>query len=142
MTSNPYTKIKSNSIMTASPQELTLMLYDGAIKFGNQAKVAMMDKDIEKSHNLVMRVLAIIEEFQLTLDKSYEVATGLELMYDYISRKLMEANLTKDPEMLEEAIGFIRDLRNTWKEAMQLTKQGAGTSTTGESIGNLTTKAQ
>ncbi len=135
MTSNPYIKIKSNSIMTASPQELTLMLYDGAIKFGNQAKVAMVDKDIEKSHNLVMRVLAIIEEFQITLDRNFEVAVGLELMYDYISRKLMEANLVKDPEMLEEAIGFIRDLRNTWKEAMQLTKQS-------DNIGNLTTKAQ
>ncbi|MDF1615997.1 flagellar export chaperone FliS [Petrocella sp. FN5] len=139
MTSNPYTKIKSNSIMTASPQELTLMLYDGAIKFGNQAKVAMVEKDIEKSHNLIMRVLAIIEEFQITLDKSYEVAVGLELMYDYISRRLMEANASKDPEILEEAIGFIRDLRNTWKEAMQLTKQG---NTGSENSLNLTTKAQ
>ena len=139
MTSNPYAKIKSNSIMTASPQELTLMLYDGAIKFGNQAKVAIVEQEIEKSHNLILRVLAIIDEFQLTLDKSYEVASGLELMYDYISRRLMEANMTKDPEILEEAIGFIRDLRNTWKEAMQLTKQG---NTGSENSLNLTTKAQ
>ncbi|PKM55940.1 MAG: flagellar export chaperone FliS [Firmicutes bacterium HGW-Firmicutes-3] len=140
MTSNPYTKIKSNSIMTASPQELTLMLYDGAIKFGNQAKVAMIDKDIEKSHNLITRVQAIIEEFQITLDKNYEVSTGLELMYDYINRRLTEANMVKDPEMLEEAIGFIRELRNTWKEAMQLTKQGGHVGNEGRD--SLTTKAQ
>ena len=126
--------------MTASPQELTLMLYDGAIKFGNQAKVAMIDKDIEKSHNLITRVQAIIEEFQITLDKNYEVSTGLELMYDYINRRLTEANMVKDPEMLEEAIGFIRELRNTWKEAMQLTKQGGHVGNEGRD--SLTTKAQ
>ncbi len=122
MTNNPYSKIKQNSIMTASPQELTLMLYDGAIKFGNQAKVAMVAGEIEKTHKLIMRVEAIIEEFQATLDMSFEVSEGMAAMYDYISRRLYEANLQKDPEILEEALGFIREMRSTWKEAMQIAK--------------------
>ncbi len=122
MTNNPYVKIKTNSIMTASPQELTLMLYDGAIKFGNQAKVAIENGEVEKSHNLIMRVQSIIEEFQSTLDMNFEVSEGMALMYDYISRRLFDANVNKDPKALEEALGFIRDMRTTWKEAMQIAK--------------------
>jgi flagellar protein FliS len=139
MTNNPYAKIKANAIMTASPQELTLMLYDGAIKFGNQAKLAMGNGEVENAHNLIMRVQAIIEEFQATLDMRFEVSEGMALMYDYILRRLMEANFKKDPEILEEAIAFIRELRNTWKEAMQLVKQP--TQDIAESI-NLTSQAQ
>lgn len=122
MTNNPYAKIKNNAIMTASPQELTLMLYDGAIKFGNQAKQAIKVGDVEKAHSLIMRVQAIIEEFQITLDMSYEVSKGMSLMYDYISRQLVEANAKKDESILEGALVFIRELRNTWKEAMKIAK--------------------
>lgn len=122
MTNNPYTKIKSNSILTASPQELTLMLYDGAIKFGNQAKVALNDGDIEKAHKLNLKVQDIINEFQATLNTDYEVSKGMELMYDYILRRLRDANMAKDVEILEEALSFIREMRNTWKEAMQIAK--------------------
>jgi len=98
MTNNPYAKIKQNSVMTASPQELTLMLYDGAIKFGNQAKGAMKQGDIQKAHNLVLRVQAIIQEFQSTLDMQYEVSEGMALMYDYIHRRLIDANLKTEPQ--------------------------------------------
>ncbi len=122
MTNNPYAKIKQNSIMTASPQELTLMLYDGAIKFGNQAKVALAEGDIQKAHNLNIRVQNIIKEFQITLDMKFEVSEGMALMYDYILRRLVDSNINKDVEILEEALGFIREMRNTWKEAMQIAK--------------------
>lgn len=122
MTNNPYTKIKNNAIMTASPQELTLMLYDGAIKFGNQAKKAITDGDIEKANNLILRVQAIIEEFQTTLDMKYDVSEGMALMYDFIMRRLIEANSMKDVEILEEALYFVREMRNTWKDAMQIAK--------------------
>lgn len=123
MTNNPYAKIKANSINTASPQELTLMLYDGAIKFGNQAKLAIEKEDNEKANNFIIRVEAIIAELQSTLDFDYEVSDGLYLMYDYIQRKLIDANLNKNIEDLDEALGFIRELRDTWKQAMQLAKQ-------------------
>lgn len=123
MTNNPYAKIKQNSIMTASPQELTLMLYDGAVKFGNQAMMAIEKNDMEAAHNFIIRVQDIIAEFQATLDMEIEIAHNLDLLYDYIYRKLVEANLTKEIEPLSEAIDFIRELRNTWKQAIQLAKQ-------------------
>lgn len=110
--------------MTASPQELTLMLYDGAVKFGNQAKLALENSDIAKANILNLKVQAIIGEFQASLDHNYEVSEGLELMYDYIKRRLIEANVKKDVEILEEALSYIRELRNTWKEAMQIAKAG------------------
>lgn len=122
MTNNPYAKIKQNSIMTASPQELTLMLYDGAIKFGNQAVQAIENGEIEKAHNMIIRVQNIIEEFRSTLDMQYEVAESLDLMYDYIYRRLFDANISKDNTILTEAVDLIRELRNTWKEAMVLAK--------------------
>ena len=136
MTNNPYAKIKQNSILTASPQELTLMLYDGAVKFGNQARAAMLAQEFEKAHRLNIKVQAIIQEFQITLDMKYEVSEGMALMYDYILRRLVEANVKKDAEILEEALGYIRELRGTWKDAMQIAK-GAK-----EAPGKLTSIAQ
>lgn len=123
MTKNPYAKIKQNSILTASPQELTLMLYNGAIKFGNQAIIAIENKDYEKAHNSIIRVEDIIQEFQATLDMEYDVANSFAIMYDYIYRRLLEANINKDIEILEEVLGYLRELRDTWKEAMRIVKQ-------------------
>lgn len=122
MTNNPYTKMKQTSVMTASPQELTLMLYDGAIKFGNQAIGAIENNEIEKAHNFIIRVQDIIEEFRLTLNMDYDIAENLDLMYDYIYRRLLEANITKNKDIIGEVVDLIRELRNTWKEAMQLAK--------------------
>ena len=113
--------------MTASPQELTLMLYDGAIKFGNQAKIAIENGDIEKAHNSIVKVQNIIVEFRSTLDMQYEISGSLNLLYEYIDRRLFDADMAKDIEALDEAIDFIRELRNTWKEAMQLAKNPSQT---------------
>lgn len=122
MTNNPYAKIKQNSILTASPQELTLMLYNGAIKFCNQAIEAIKARDIEMAHNKIIRVDDIVLEFMISLDMSYEVASGMQLMYDYMHRRLGEANMTKDIEILEEVNELLREFRDTWKEAMELAK--------------------
>ena len=119
---NQYNKIKTTSIMTASPQELTLMLYDGAIKFGNQAIIAIDNQEIEKASNSIIRVEDIIIELQTTLNTDYDIANSLDMLYDYIYNRLVEANLTKNKEILKESVDLIRDLRNTWKEAMQIYK--------------------
>ncbi len=120
---NPYAKYKTNSINTATPEELTLMLYNGALKFANQAMAALEAKDYIKFNQLIQRVQDIIREFQITLKPQYEISEQLDTLYDYIYRCLFRANLKKDKELLIEATDLIRSMRDTWKEAMKLAKQ-------------------
>ena len=121
---NPYEKYRNNAINTATKEELTLMLYDGAVKFCNQALASMEVKDHLKTNELIRKVQNIVREFQITLDKKHDIANQLDLLYDYLHRRLLEANLKKDTEMLTEVRDHLRSLRDTWKEAMKLAKQG------------------
>ncbi len=123
MTNNPYAKIKQNSILTASPQELTLMLYNGAIKFANQAVEAIDVGDIQTAHNKIIRVDDIVLEFMASLNHDYEVSESMELLYDYMHRRLIEANMLKDKDILVEVTEMLREFRDTWKEAMTLAKE-------------------
>lgn len=120
---NPYDKYKNNSVFTATKEELTLMLYDGALKFCNQAIVAVEAKDYEKANDLIIKVENIIREFQLTLNRDYEISDSLAPMYEYMHRRLIEGNIKKDNAILEEIRDLIREFRDTWKEAMKLSRQ-------------------
>lgn len=117
---NPYAAYANSKIMTASPAELTLMLYDGAIKFCNIAIMGIEEKDIEKAHNNIIKVERIIHEFLNTLDHKYPVAKDFENVYNYILRRLHEANIKKDAEILQEVLKHLRTMRDTWKEVMRL----------------------
>ncbi len=117
-----YAAYANNKIMTASPADLTLMLYEGAIKFCNLAIAGIEDKDVESAHKNIMKVERIIEEFQATLDHKYPVAEDFDNVYSYFMRRLREANVKKDKEILEEVLGHLRTMRDTWKEVMRLAK--------------------
>ena len=104
---NPYEQYQRNKILTATPSEVTLMLYEGAIKFCNIAIMAIESNDMEKAHVNIMKTQRIIEEFRNTLDRKYEL------------RRLFDANIKKDKEILEEVNGHLRSLRDTWKEVMK-----------------------
>ena len=119
-----YAAYANNKISTASPADLVLMLYEGAIKFCNIAIVAIENKDIEKAHNNIVKVQKIIEEFQITLDYKYATAKEFNEVYTYLLRRLREANVKKDAEILEEVLKHLRTMRDTWKEVMRLTKNG------------------
>lgn len=120
---NPYANYANTKIQTATPAQLTLMLYDGAIKFCNLAIEAVDNNDITKAHNNIRKVEKIIEEFRATLNFKYPVAQDFENVYEYIARRLVEANIKKDKEILEEVNEHLRVLRDTWKEVMKLSKQ-------------------
>lgn len=120
-TINAYQK---NAIMTASKAELTLMLYDGAIKFCNIALSGFEKKEYEKINTNLKKAQAIITEFRATLDCKYPVWEDFERVYDYIYRCLIDANIHKDEEKLQEALKYIREMRDTWKEVMRLNKAG------------------
>lgn len=118
---NAYQK---NAIMTASKAELTLMLYNGAIKFCNIALSGFEKKEYEKINTNLKKAQAIITEFRATLDCKYPVWEDFERVYDYIYRCLIDANIHKDEEKLQEALKYIREMRDTWKEVMRLNKAG------------------
>lgn len=119
---NPYAQYQNSRILTASPAELTLMLYEGAIKFGNMAVMGMKQKDIEKAHVNLRKVQRIVAEFRVTLDMKYPVAQDFDRIYVYLEERMSEANITKDPEIMEEVVTHLRSMRDTWKEVMRLNK--------------------
>ena len=115
-----YAAYANNKIMTASPAELTLMLYDGAIKFCNIAISAIEEENVQKAHTNIIKVEHIVEEFQATLDHKYPVAKDFDEVYNYLMIRLREANMKKDKEILEEVLKHLRTMRDTWKEVMRL----------------------
>lgn len=121
-----YSAYQNNKVMTASPAELTLMLYEGAIKFCNIAIMGIEQKDIQKAHTNITKVESIIEEFRSTLDFKYPVAKDFDEVYKYLYDRLVQANIKKDKEILEEVLGHLRTMRDTWKEVMRLSKQQGG----------------
>ncbi len=123
MVNKGYSTYNNSKILTASPAELTLMLYEGAIKFCNMALIGMENKDIEKTHNNIIKAERIVNEFRITLDFKYEVAKDFDSVYEYILQCLMDANLKKDEEKLNEALKYLRVMRDTWKEVMKLSKE-------------------
>ncbi len=119
-----FAAYNNSKILTASPAELTLMLYDGAIKFANIAIAGIESNDIEKAHNNIRKTERIIVEFDTTLDDRYEVSKDFHNVYRYLLRRLNEANMKKDKEILEEVLKHLRTMRDTWKEVMQLNANG------------------
>lgn len=124
MAANPYAQYQNSKILTASPAELTLMLYEGAIKFGNIAVDAIEAKDIERAHENIVKVQRIIQEFRSTLNMKYPVAQDFENVYSYLARRLVEANVSKDAEIVKEVVEHLRTMRETWIEVMRKNKQG------------------
>ncbi len=99
------------------------MLYEGAIKFSNIAIVAIEGKDIQKSHTNIIKVEKIIDHLRLTLDMKYPVANDFDRVYEYLSRRLVEANLKKDKEIMAEVCMHLRSMRDTWKEVMRINRE-------------------
>lgn len=120
---NPYQAYQQNSLNTASPAELTLMLYNGCLKFIHQGKIAIQAKNIEEKNTNLVKAQKIIQEFMVTLNMDIPVSKDLLAMYDYLNRRLMEANLKNDVAILDEVSGFVTEYRDTWKQVIQLNRQ-------------------
>jgi len=114
---------QNNQVTTATPAELTLMLYNGAIRFLKQAKAAISEQNVEQAHRCCLRVQDILYELMSTLNKEYPIAEDFLRMYDYMLRRTIEANVKKDAAILSEVEDLFVQFRDTWKEAMALAKQ-------------------
>ena len=120
---NPYQSYQQNSVNTASPGELTLMLYNGCLKFILLGKKAIVAGKIEEKNTNIIKAQNIVHELMVTLNMDVAVSKDLMSLYDYMNRRLIDANLKNDIAALEEVEGLVTEFRNTWKEAIQLNRQ-------------------
>ena len=118
-TANMY---KNQQIMTASPEELTLMLYNGAVRFVNESIQALDQGNLEKANSANLRAQDIVKEFMATLDMQYEISHSLLALYDYIEFRLIQGNLKKDKQQLGEARDMLLELRDTWAQVIKQTR--------------------
>jgi flagellar secretion chaperone FliS len=123
-TNNAYNAYKNNSVNYASREQLLLMLLDGAVKFSKIGTQAIVDKDIKKAHENLVKTQNIFYELMATLDVNSggEWAKGLMSLYDFIVRRLTDANIKKDVEIMNEIIPLVEDVRDTWSEAYKVAK--------------------
>lgn len=122
MAYNPMAAYGTNKVTTATPAELTLMLYEGAIKFCNIAQMAMEKKDYEKANLNIQKARNIIVELQTTLNFDYPVAKDFDVIYSFIFERMTAANVSKDPAVVDEILIQLRELRDIWKQVMKSAK--------------------
>lgn len=120
---NPYQAYQNNAVTTASPAELTLMLYNGCLKFLKLAKKGIEEKNTEVKNTNLIKAQKIIQEFMVTLDMNVEMSNSLMTMYDYMHRRLIEANVKNDIAIVEEVEGYVVEFRDTWKQVIQVNRQ-------------------
>lgn len=119
---------KRQQIMTATPEALTLMLYNGALRFMKEGLDAMNAKQWEQCNTSLQKAQKIILEFQATLKMEYEIAQQLQPLYEYVYNSLVEANMRSKPEKVTECIDIIKELRDAWAEAMKTARKERGAS--------------
>ena len=120
---NPYQAYQSNTVNTASPGELTLMLYNGCLKFIKAARVAIEAKKIQARHENLLKAQNIINELRVTLNMDVAISKEMMTMYEYLYTRLVEANTQNNPAILDEVEELVTEFRDTWKQAIQLNRQ-------------------
>ena len=114
---------QNNTVNTSTPGELTLMLYNGCLKFIQQAKISLENGNIQETNVSSQKAQAIISELMLTLDKSYPVSQNMLVLYEFVTSRIIEGNIKKDSLMFEEAADIMKEFRDTWKQVIQINRQ-------------------
>lgn len=120
---NPYEKYKENNIMTASPGEMVVMLFEGCVKFLKLGRMAIEEKDIENANNNLKKAQNIVMELIQSLNFEYEISHNLFKHYEYIYREIIQCNIHKDAERLEPIIKVMDEYAETWKEAVKIDRK-------------------
>ena len=108
---------RSSSVMTASPAQLVVMLYDGAGRFLRQAEIAAEEGAWSHAFDRIEKAEAIVDELLVTLDKEAgEIADRLQGIYVFCKRLMIEARLERDPERIRRTAKLLADLRDAWAE--------------------------
>lgn len=119
---NPYATYQNNSVNTSTPGELTLMLYNGCLKFIQQAKRALEQNNIEEKNTFTQKAQAIVTELMVTLDQSQAVSKEMMILYEFVNNRLLEGNIKGDAGLYDEAAGIITEFRDTWKQVIQINR--------------------
>lgn len=122
---NPYAQYQNSKVLTASPAELTLMLYEGIIKFTNAALIAIQGKNYQQANVNIQKAERIVDHLNGTLNHKYPVAKDFENIYKCIMQALIQGNIRKDPAELERALEYSRMICDTWKEIMKVNEKGS-----------------
>lgn len=120
---NPYQAYQQNSVTQSTPGELTLMLYNGCLKFLNQAKKGIETNNIELKNTNIQKAQNILREFMVTLDMSQSISLSMANLYEYMINRLIEANIKNDVQLIEEVYGLTLEFRDTWKQVIQVNRQ-------------------
>ncbi len=137
---NPYAnQYKNNHILTASPEQLLIMLYDGAIRFSTIAETAIVENDMANKGKYISKVIAILSEFSNTLDHSVdgELAANLDSLYAYMIKRLTEANIKNDTQPVSEVRTMLSELRETWQKAIEINNNSALQNHVGHKVSTL-----
>lgn len=128
---NPYLR---DAILTATPEQLQLMLYDGAIRFATQGQEALRRKDFNTSYQKLQRAQKIIQEMQagLRFDVNPELCERVAGLYRFMYHKLIEASFKRDPSLIDDVLKVLRMERETWRILVEKVNEvrGEGAPTT------------
>lgn len=127
MVNNAAEAYKRQQIMTATPEALTLMLYNGCLKFMTEGMEHIDNKEWEAANNSIQKAENIISEFRITLNMEYDIAKQLMPLYNYTYDRLVEGNIKGDTKLIQEAFDIIKELRDAWAQAMKKARQEKGT---------------
>lgn len=123
---NPYKRYRQTQVQTAGPLELIVMMYDGVIRFCNQAETAIEARNYVQANRMLQRAQDIIDELNINLNMGAgEIAVNLRDLYEFINNKLVEANIKKDRTLLKQMIDLLAELRSSWVELQTAHKQVA-----------------
>lgn len=119
MSVNAYQMYKKTQVATASQGDLLLMLFDGAIRFSNQGRQCIVEQDMEQANVKLLRAQDILTELMISLDLDQgEIAENLYQLYNFIYELLVEANIKKDVDLIDQAVRFLTELRDTWRQVV------------------------
>ena len=122
---------RQQRILNAPPEHLTLILYNGCLRFIDDGREALEKKDYENANNTLQKAQRIISEFRLTLNFDYEISHQLLPIYNYIYDRLVEGNIKSDLSQIDEAKGLVTELRDAWVDAMKKARIEKGEGTVG-----------
>ena len=117
---------KRQQVMTATPEALTLMLYNGCLKFIKEGVEALAEKHYETANESLQKAQNIISEFRVTLNMDYEISHQLLPLYNYAYERLVEGNMKSDPTIIAEASDIMTELRDAWAQAMKKAREEKG----------------